>query len=280
MLSITPGQMKQVVRFMEDGIDSLRLSQEEAQRVIEHGGDMQAKLKDIIRELSLSSQFADEEVKANYGYPEHHKVKGITEQTNILRRIFPDIGSADNEIADQPLPKGAEGWFAIPRWEKIAPTYNEAAQKVLAAIASRRNFHNYCEGKLGAEYLRQSEQTVQMMWKTLGEQQKGDILVVPAQFGLRHRGRSVRRARAVFSANEFGLGSFAVGIMLLTHPERLENWTDLFSNCIGDEYSLEADGRFVSAPYFIFHEEKVRFGRTWVGFNCGRSGSASGFVPQ
>jgi len=48
-----------------------------------------------------------------------------------------------------------------------------------------------------------------------------DILVVPAQFGLRHRGRSVRRVREVMNANEFGLGVFAIGIMLLTHPERL-----------------------------------------------------------
>ncbi len=57
----------------------------------------------------LSNQFADEEVQSSYAYPKGYKVKGITEQTNILRRLFPGIGNALEKLADQPLPPNAEG---------------------------------------------------------------------------------------------------------------------------------------------------------------------------
>src|SRR5690606_10525533 len=114
------------------------------------------------------------------------------------------------------------------RWEKVAPTYNEAVQKVLDLINQTRNgaFYNYREGELGPTQLRQSTKSVSVFQKLDDEQKEQDILVVPAQFGIRHRGRSVRRAREVMNANECGLGAFAIGIMLLTHPERLKHYDD------------------------------------------------------
>jgi len=193
------------------------LDSEEAQRLIENG-EFQLRIVTGIRELFDSNQFADEEVQSSYAYPEGYKVKGITEQVNILRQLFPGIGNALEKIAEQPLPPNAEGWFAIPKWHTLAATYGEAVEKVLAMIASKRNLYNNRGGKLGAEYLKQHAKMVRMFQK-LGAKQRGfNILVVPAQFGLRHKGRSVRRAREVFAGNEFGLGAFAVGIMLLTPP--------------------------------------------------------------
>ncbi len=97
-------------------------------------------------------------------------------------------------------------------------------QKVLEMIKQTRGgkFHGYLERMLGPKHLRQHAKTAAAFQK-LGEAQEGyDILVVPAQFGFAHRGRSVRRAREVMSALEFGLGLFAVGIMLLTHENRLQ----------------------------------------------------------
>src|SRR5262249_34336611 len=52
-----------------------------------------------------------------------------------------------------------------------------------------------------------------------------------------HRGRSVHTAREVMGRRrQFVLGAFAVGIMLLAHPERLQHNDDLWSYCAGDEY--------------------------------------------
>lgn len=230
----------------------------------------------------MSNQFADEEVESSYGYLSgYRKPKGITEQTNILRQLIPGIGFADEKFAEQPLPPNAEGWFAIPRWQSVGKTYEEALQKVLDLIKQQRgSFYNYCEGQLGEQYLRRLERSAKKL-EILGEAQKGyDILVVAAQFGLRHRGRSVRRAREVFMANEFGLGAFEIACMILTHQDRLANYDDLWIDCAGDEYAPDADGRFSRAPYFYFSDGEVWFGTCYVDDASEHYGSASAFLPQ
>ena len=155
-------------------------------------------------------------------------------------------------------------------------------EKVLDLIKKTRNgkFYNYREGQLGPKNLRQSEKSAKIFEKLGKEQKDHDILVIPAQFGILHRGRSVRRALEVMNTNQFGLGAFAVGIMLLTHPERLQNYNDLYIDCAGDEFSPGADGGFGSAPYFLFSGDGVEFGAHWVGYTDGYYGSASGFVSQ
>jgi hypothetical protein len=283
---ITEDQKQQYKRFVEDTTKrTLRESDIEkdgVQKLMERGDEFQAHIIAGIQEFSMSNQFAYEEVESSYRYLSGYKPKNITEQTNCLRELFPGIGCADEKLAEQPLPPNAEGWFAIPRWDRIAHTYNEAVDKVLAMISKTRNgeFYNYRDGKLGPNRLRQHERTVAMLRK-LGDQQTGhDILVAPAQFGICHRGRSVRRAREVFKASEFGLGAFAVGIMLLTYPDRLMNYDDLWIDCAGDEYAPSADGQYVSAPCFLFRGSKVWFDTFWFDHASRRYGSASGFVTQ
>ncbi len=284
--SITSGQTKQFKRFVEDAADKalaeVGLDKNGLQKLIENGDEFQARIIAGIRELSVSNQFADEEVESSYGYLSGYKPKGITEQTNILRQLFPGISYADEKLVEQPLPANAEGWFAIPKWQSVAKTYEEAVKKVLELIKQQRKgkFYNYREGKIGARYLRQHERTVKRL-EALAEQQKGhDILVVAAQFGLRHRGRSDRRSREVFTVNEFGLGTFEIGCMILTHPERLQHYDDLWIDCAGDEYAPGAGGGFSGVPCFGFFDGRVGFGAGWVGGPRARYGSVSGFLPQ
>ncbi len=292
---ITDGQKRQYKRFVEDATEfgsnlalaKGNLDKDGLQRLLEHGDEFNSAIAEVIvaktLELSVSNQFADEEVKSSYGYLSgYKKPKGITEQTNILRQLFPGIGFADEKIASQPVPKDAEGYFAIPKWQNIAPTYSEAVQKVLDLINKTRDgkFYNYREGQIDEKHLRQSKKSAKMFQNFAENQKDYDILVIPAQFGINHRGRSVRRALEVMSASEFGLGAFAVGIMILTHPERLQNYNDLYIDCAGDEFSPEADGAFSRAPYFDFRDGEVGFDTHWVGDAYDYYGSASGFVPQ
>jgi hypothetical protein len=286
----TTGQIKQINRFGSDAIEKvlgeLGLDNPGAQRVIEHGDEFAEAIRTAalasLKDLSVSDKFKNQEVTSNYGYLSGYKPKGITEQTNRLRELFPGIGNACEKIAEGELPKHAEGWFAIPKWQTVAPTYGEAVEKVLAMIKQTLGgkFHNYREGQLGPDRLRQSAKTASVFQKLSDEQKDYDILVVPAQFGIRHRGRSVRRAREVFAGNESGLGAYAVGIMLLTHPERLQHYDDLWIDCAGDEYAPGADGRFGGAPYFRFDDGWVKFGTRYVDGARGYYGSASAFVPQ
>lgn len=295
--SITEGQRTQYERLVEDAakkavviaLKKANLDKDGMQKLFESGDDFQSAIIDNIVaktcEMSVSNQYADEEVKSNYGYfSGYKKPKSITEQTNILRQLFPGIGFANEELTQKPLPENseAEGYFAIPRWESVANTYGEAVQKVFNLIKQTRNgnFYNHREGQLGPKYLQQSAKTAKAFRK-FGEDQKGyDILVVSAQFGFLHRGRSVRRAREVMSAFQFGLGAFAIGIMILTHLERLQYYDDLWIDCAGDEFAPVADGVFSHAPIFRFSVGEVEFGTGRVGSAYDSYGSASGFLPQ
>ena len=166
------------------------------------------------------------------------------------------------------LPEGAEAWFAIPRWQALASTYNEAVEMLLGILASKRRFSNRIVGKLGETYLRQTERS-KLAETILAEQQEGnDILVVGAQAGMLHRGCSARRTRVSMAGNEYALGVFAFGCMLLTHPERLSTGDTLMIDCGGDEYSVRGDYTFDRVPLFdydmagiefsIFYEDRAR----------------------
>lgn len=237
--------------------------------------------------LNRSDGLPDLEARFIHAYPkEYEGPKPITDQVKAIARIFDLDPSHALEFAkDLPaLPDGAEGWFAIPRQKKIAPTYSKAVQEVRDLIKQTLNSKLYysAEDRLCPRHLHQHAKTVKAFQK-LGREQKGhDILVVAAQFGLRHRCRSIRRAREVMNASEFGLGAFAVGCMLLTHPKRLMNHDDLWIDCAGDEYSRNADGVFSHAPFFSFGgwSDGVDFVFGWNDLVLEYCGSASGFIVE
>lgn len=292
----TAGQIKQIGRFGGDAIEKLvvelGLDNPSAQLVIMRGDELAAAIREAatvsLKDLSTTDKFKDEENKSTYTYPKEYKgPKPILEQVQALKTLFPQLDiTATLEFVQTvlptlQLPAGAEGWFAIPRWQKITDTHGTALELVLKAVASKRKFHNYREGELGPDRLRQHARTAAML-EQIGEAQKGDILIVPAQYGMRHRGRSVRRARECFGGNEFGLGAFAVGCMAFVHPERYVRWEELDTDCAGDEYSPGADGGFSYAPVFGFDCVRggLRFDAYGVDSATARYGSVSAFLPQ
>jgi enamine deaminase RidA (YjgF/YER057c/UK114 family) len=249
-----------------------QLDRQSAQAVL----DMSRKLKsevvervvEIIHRHTVSDKYKDEEVGSNRVYPPTYRVRPVEAQVTELRKAFPGLGSCLEKLSRKPLPAGAEAWFAIPRWQAMAPTYSEAVELVLAVLAARRKMSNRIIGKAGEKYLRQSERS-KLAEGILAEQQQGnDFLVVAAQAGLLHRGSSARRTRVAMAGNEFGLGVFAMGCMLLTHPERLSTGDTLMIDCSGDEYSVRADYTFDRVPLFdydisgiefsIFYEDRAR----------------------
>jgi hypothetical protein len=272
------------VSIVEAAYNKAGLSEDEAQRVNDTAG-LADLIGTFIADNRLTDKYKDEEVSSKYGYLSgYKKPKDVIAQTNKLRELFPGVGFASEQVA-RPDVANAEGYFAIPRWQTIAPTYGEALQKVLDALkkAYKGRFKNWREGELGPDQLRQSAKSV-AFWEQIGEAQKGfDILLVPAQFGIRHRGRSVRRAREVMESNECGLGAFAVGIMLLTHEDRLQHYDDVWVDCAGDEFHDPQDSAapFGRAPYFRFSDDGLGFDTRWSVYAFDFFGSASGWsVPQ
>lgn len=274
----------QLTNLFEAALNKSALDDEAAQRIIERGGELKTKAMEILAELSFVETYASEEVRSSYAYPKGYTVTPIREQVELLAKAFPQLSVdvtleyIETVLPTLQLPEGTE-WFAIPRWEKIAPTYGEAVEKILAVLASSRPFYNYREGQLGPEHLRQHERSLRF-WQQIRQLQGGDILIVAAQFGLKHRGRSARRARAVFQGNEFGLGAFAIGSMLFTNPGRLVAYEDLWIDCAGDEFSPDAGGQFGGAPCFCFGGGGLFFDSYWVDLASVFCGSASGVLPQ
>ena len=264
---------------VEAAYDKAVLSDEEAQRVNDMPG-LADLIGDFITKNRQPNQFANEEISSTYGYPKGYQVRPIAEQVARLKELFPELNGANLEIAKGELPEGAEGWFAIPRWDKLGKSYAEAfEQRIIPALAfAFPKFYNYRVGEVSAKYLRQHQRTIEMYERLATEQEEYDILIVPAQFGLRHRGHSVCRAREMFVANEFGLGAFAVGCMLLANPGRLVRWEQLHIDCGGDEYDWSTGGDWACCPCFYFLGGRVRFYARGVDVALQDFGSASGFL--
>ena len=296
----TDGQIKQIARVASDAAEKAvrnyaDFSKEGAQRV--HGNPefaVRVREATILALADLSTgKFEDEEVQSNYTYPrEYDGPKPIEEQIKALAEILGlDPAHALEYAKNLPeLPAGAEGWFAIPSsngLKKLFPQIENDAERYCAGvrlvhekIATSRKFYNWRDGQITPNRLKVHARTAHAL-DLVAENQPGDILIVAGQLGMRHRGRSVRRARECFDSNEFGLGSLAVGSVVLTHPNRLVRWEELDMDCSGDEFDdPDAGVRFDRAPFFNFNDGKVKFDTYWFVDASGRYGSASAFVPQ
>lgn len=240
-----------------------QLDKQSAQAVLDSGRSVRSEIAravmDIIQSHTVSNKFEDEEVGSDRAYPPSYRVRPVEAQVTELRKAFSGLGGCNEKLGRLPLPEEPEAWFAIPRWQAVAPTYNEAVEKALEVLASRRRLSNRIAGRLGQEYLRQIERS-RLAESLLANQQQGsDILVVAAQAGKLHSGCSARRTRASLAGNEFCLGVFAVASILLTHPERLSAGDALMIDCGGDEYSQRADYTFDRVPLFDFDISGIEF---------------------
>ena len=240
-----------------------QLDKQSAQAVLEVERELKSEITktvaEIIHSYTVSSKFEDEEVGSDRGYPPNYKVRPVEAQVTELRKVFASLGVCQEKLGRLPLPEGAEAWFAIPRWQAVAPTYNEAVERILEVLAQKRRLSNRIARRLGEKYLRQTERS-RLAETILAEQQEGtDILVVAAQAGMLHRGCSARRTRASLAGNEFCLGVLAVASILLTHSERLSTGDSLMIDCGGDEYSPRADYTFDRVPLFDFDLSGIEF---------------------
>jgi hypothetical protein len=265
----TDQQNMQLEKCLGEAVESAyraaieQLDRQSAQAVLEGGSKLKSEVikavAEIVHSHTVSHKFEDEEVGSHRIYPPTYQLRPVEAQVTELRKVFPALSSCHEKLGRLPLPDEPEGWFAIPRWQALAPTYNQAVEMLLDILASRRRFSNRIIGRLGEKYLRQTERS-KLAEDILADQQAGnDILVLAAQAGMLHRGCSARRTRAAMAGNEFGLGVFAFGCMLLTHPERLSDSEALMVDCSGDEYSPRADYTFDRVPLFDFDLSGIEF---------------------
>lgn len=286
--NITEQQDRSLKGCLEEAVQAAyrtiidQLDGQSVEIVLETGAELKSGMTQMMVETiqrhMVSDKFKDEEVDSDRSYPSLYRARFIDDQVSELRKIFPVLGSSRESIARCSLPGGAEAWFAIPRWQALAPTYNEAVEMMIDALGSRRRFSNRLAGRLGPEHLRQTERS-KLAESILACQQPGsDILVVAAQAGMLHRGSSARRTRVAMASNEFGLGVFAFCSMLLTHPERLSACETLMVDCGGDEYAVSAKSSFDRVPLFDHDLDGIEFSIFYTDRARDLWGTPTGFI--
>jgi len=189
------------------------------------------------------------------------------------------------------LPEGAEGWFAVPSVDALAEKYfpevttwterrRQAILLVNSKIADSRPFTFFCEEIVASTPFQVPVHTTRAL-KLIAETQPGGILIVAAQLGRSHRGRSIRLACKMFAADEFGLGSLEVGSILLTHPERLVDFLGLFMDCPGDEFAQDnGDDSSFGIPSYGFDIGGIEFHINDNDDTNGQYGPATGFLSS
>ena len=280
-------------------IDKAGMTEEEAQRVNEAPG-LSDLIGNFIEENRRENKYADEEKESTYEYPpEYTGPKPIEEQIKAIAEMLGLDPTQALEYAKH-LPELATfvpekalthvGWFAVPSLdaiaklfpdvENVAERYCKGIELALKKNAELRRFYNWREGQIVPAQLRINANDAKKLAE-IAKTQPGDILILALQLGRLHRGRSTRRARECFMANEYGLGSFMGSAIALTHPERLVRSEELDMDLPGDEFDdPDGGGRFGRAPRLCFSGDRLGFGARGVGSADRYFGSASGFVPQ
>ena len=287
------------VQLFRDQYNKAGLDADGAQYLNENP-EFPAALAEVIRRFSITNtnQFASEEVASTYGYPgEYTGPKPIAEQIRFIAKLLllsPDraLEFVETTFLALSLPEGIEGigWGAFPTVDAVAERhfrkvtdpaerYCRAVILILEAIGKSRTFTNYRKGEITPDRYRMHARTAEKL-RIIAASQPGDIQVFPFQFGIRHRGRSMRCAREVFTASEFGLGGFHGGSQLLVHPERLMRWEQLHMDLPGDEFAPGAGGEFSKAPCLGFFGGEVGFSAARVSGSFEHYGSSSAFLPQ
>lgn len=159
-----------------------------------------------------------------YGYPENYVLRAVEDQIATLLFFFPQLRSSQlRPVRDLPdCPLGAEGWFAIVRWQALAKTRVEATKLLFKALNKNQPWR--CEQDL--DYLLERMEcefwTAQAL-DDLHEEQASDILLVPAQFGLAKQCSTAKlREDLSEQAEQFALGLPEVLSMILANPGRLD----------------------------------------------------------
>lgn len=189
-------------------------------------------------------------------YPEQYKQKSVWDQIDMIQEVMPidfDEGEVE-KILSLPLPERAEGLFVVPRQ---SGSYINEIEKSLSVISESRKFYSHCQFR--KKDIRRQERTRQAIsFIERSQKSMGDIIIIPAQFGLYYKGLSVKETERKMSPREFGLGVHEVSWMLFTHHGREYEKSVIHPLCPGDV--AKANKSFNFSPYFEHGGKILEFG--------------------
>lgn len=238
-----------------------------------------------MRECIRGDKHANEVVDArDYVYPKKFGSlpKPVMDQFAILHGAFPEHLSLFNGWKNAQRPQNADGWYVIPYWRAVAKTRADACMRMVSLLQRQRNFNvsDACRD-FDARSVRLNSHTEDALDLIHRQQGSAGMLVIPAQFGIAHRGESPDKATETLTRTEFNLGVFEGLAMLYTHPPRLEYKERHWIGLGGEELIPTISGCPVNGILALTSSDGVAgLDVTHTSFQKNFLGCATGFVPQ
>ncbi|OGB74342.1 hypothetical protein A2V68_01150 [candidate division Kazan bacterium RBG_13_50_9] len=291
--SISAAQIKQILGFGSDVLKAIGFGFSQVQAFISDSARV-AKFKEgltaLLEEAIALNPFSKERVKQAWFYPKNWQAKGVAEQVIKLATLFPgiDLSQVEMLVAKLVAQKLADGVAILPKLSFLAKLWNIAdpygggygpiCEKLFELIAASRSFHNYRTGQMNEQHIRIMEDVREQL-KKLEAETLGDVLVLSFNFGNLYAGFSPRNARfEALNNNQFPLIAAQVACLLLTMPDRLTAWEQLFIDCSGDEWDWDAGGGWTRSVCFGFDGGKLLFDNRYADYANDFFGSAVAFL--
>jgi hypothetical protein len=284
------------------GLLEMRPSQEELDAMLKDVEEMQQRVSTYVvgfakrkrahlAPLVAKTVVMEKELAPSVDVPARERVEVVPEkvtsharpienQVRELLKYFPSLKAPAQIPATPSLPKGIDGWHAFPRASAISSSYSNACVRVFDVLKNARDcsFISPATQKEG-EWLRRATRAREA-WKRIEESQSGsDILIVPVQLSLLHKGATITQSRELLELHQFGLGAFEVATVLLLNSGLLAEEGALSIDCIGDdELSIEKKQVSVHIPRFVYRDKGLGFGSDWCGSSVENARYASGVI--
>jgi len=169
--------------------------------------------------------------------------ENLKDQIAILSLYFPRIK------VPQEIPYTSA--FGFIRWESIAKNYPAALKMMIEAF--KRNFEVHLEVDLKKV---EREEIIET---------KQDVFWGKVNFFENFSAQTVKKIVKKAKKENFSLGIFEVGCLILTHSERFSK--SIGFNCIGDRYQEKGLMRasVVYHPWIYVSDNQIRIGFEWEG---------------
>lgn len=241
-------------------------------------------------------------------YPERYAPNTVEQQIDILRSSanFPFL-NPDKAIryyreayAGIKMPEWVEGPFVIvplPAFQRhlfsditdpaglMCLAVNMALQKLEAS----RPYINWRREAIVPNQFRRKPEWVPLYERLYASQPESDFIVVPGQYGMRHRGLSMRSASALMqeTPGELPAGSLEGAVMALANPSRyFGGYNALYTDLPADECRPYQEPRYSFSGYFDMYldegveEAQLRYDMCGRVGGYGRFGTVSFYVPE
>lgn len=203
--------------------------------------------------------------------------KPVQEQLQILKsfELFADFDDSLVLEFEQTivLPKQAQAIFVVPRFSKVSEKYYLALIEILKIIDQTRKFYDFVSYRLNADMIKFKDKTI----FKLNYQTDTDFLIFPAQLGINFANQNFQKVE--LTKKQFHLDPFSVATILLTHPQHVDQSSDLGIECLACMFSQYPEKYTYSLCFDCNDFDMLHFFCRNPIVATPRLGIATGFLP-